>query len=389
MDTRISRLVEEICPGIIVIRHDLHKHPEIGLKEYRTAAVIETFLDDIGVTHRRCTETGVVAEIGRGNGHVVALRADIDALEMPDLSGLPYASVHEGLCHACGHDGHTAVLLGTAWVLRKLEHELAGTVKLIFQPDEEGGTGADTMIRQRVLGDPAPEAIFALHGWPDIPLGKVGYRFGPAMASVNSFRIIVRGKGTHGAMPHAGVDPVTIAARIIGGIQLVRSRMTDPLSPFVVTVGTVHGGTAVNIIPDEVTLGGTIRTLDPATQRAVHGMLARMAEGTARASGGEAEFAILDDFPPTINEDRSTALVRDVISDTLGPENAVEIKTSAMGGEDFSFFLRKVPGSFFMLGVGGSIPIHNTSYDFDDRALPVGIRIMSEIAVRFIGCGLK
>jgi len=208
------------------------------------------------------------------------------------------------------------------------------------------------------------------------------------MASVNTFGITVRGKGTHGAMPHSGVDPIVIAARVIEGIQLVRSRMINPLTPIVVSVCSIHGGNGLNIIPDEVTMAGTIRTLEPETRRMVHSMLERMAVETARASGGEADFKILDEFPPTINEERSTAFARDVLIDILGPENAVEIKTSVMGGEDFSFYLEKIPGSFIMLGVGDKAPLHATSFDFNDKALPFGIRILSEIAYGYVKHGL-
>ena len=388
MHNLITKLSKEIHDRVTLIRHDIHKHPEIAYQETRTAGVIETFLNEIGISHKRCTKTGVVGIIGKGNGHIVGLRSEMDALEMPDRSDLSYNSVHENTAHACGHDGHSAILLGTAWVLKQLENELSGTVKFIWQPAEEGGAGAQKMIEHGVLEPPEPEAIFALHGWPSLPLGKAGYRFGPTMASVDNFEITVMGKGTHGAQPHTGVDPVVIAARIVDGIQLIRSRMINPLEPIVITVGTIHGGSATNVIPDEVTMTGTIRALNPDIRGMIPAMMERMTAETARASGGEAVFSLKDCYPATINEDRATAFVRDTLHEILGPENVVEIKTPVMGGEDFAYYLEKIPGSFFRLGVGNTPPLHSSAFDFNDDAITVGIRVMAGLAVRFMECGL-
>ncbi|MHB9028436.1 MAG: M20 metallopeptidase family protein, partial [Candidatus Latescibacterota bacterium] len=328
------------------------------------------------------------AVIGKRSGRTVALRSELDALPMPDSSGLPYASVNEGAAHACGHDGHIAILLGTAWVLKQMENELSGAVKCIWQPAEEGGAGADRMIRDGVLENPVPEAIFGLHGWPMIDVGKIGYRFGPAMASTDDFTISIRGKGTHGAMPHAGIDPIVIAARVVEGIQLIRSRMLSPLIPAVITVGTIHGGSAVNVIPDEVTMSGTIRTLDPETRRTVPGLVERMVRHTAEASGGEGEFRVTAGYPPVINEERATAFARDTIRETLGAENIMEIGEPVMGGEDFAYYLEKIPGTFLRLGIGVRPPLHNPKFDFNDDALPAGIRVMTALALRFLEKGL-
>jgi amidohydrolase len=388
MNDRISMLSDSILKKIISIRHDLHSHPEIKLQETQTASKIEAFLDEAGIKHRRCAGTGVIGVIGRGNGHTVALRADIDALPIPDHSNLPWASVNSNTSHACGHDGHTAILLGTAWVLKQMEAELPGTVVCFWQPAEEGAAGADKMIRDGALANPSPEAIFAVHGWPNIAVGKAGYRFGPSMASTDDFIITVKGKGTHGAMPHAGIDPIVTAARIVEGIQLIRSRMVNPLSPLVITVGSIHGGSAVNVIPDEVILTGTIRTLDTETRRIIPPLMERMIVETAKASGAEAEFNLTAGYPPVINEERATAFARDALDDILGAENVVEIKEPVMGGEDFAYYLEKIPGTFLRIGVGDRPPLHNSKYDFNDEAIPFGIRIMAGIAVRFLEKGL-
>jgi amidohydrolase len=319
----------------------------------------------------------------------VALRSDIDALPVEEHSGLPYASVNEGVAHACGHDGHVAILLGVAWVLKQIEGDLPGTVKLIWQPAEEGGAGAERMIQDGVLENPAPEAIFGLHGWPMIAVGTAGYRFGPAMASTDDFVITVRGKGTHGAMPHAGVDPVTIAARIVEGVQLIRSRMINPLSPLVITIGTIHGGSAVNIIPDEVVMSGTIRTLDPETRRLIPGLMERMVVNTAQASGGDADFHITAGYPAVINEERTTAFARDALREILGPDKVVELREPVMGGEDFAYYLEKIPGTFLRLGVGPRPPLHNAAYDFNDAVIPEGIQALAGIALRYLEKGME
>lgn len=385
---RIAELAGHIAPRITEIRHNIHRHPEPKFREYRTAGLVEAFLDETGVKHDRCTDTGVVGIIGSGGGHVVALRSEMDALEMPDQSGLPYASENDGVAHACGHDGHISILLGTAWVLKQLENELPGVAKLLWQPAEEGGAGAAKMIEAGVLGDPAPEAIFAVHGWPGLAVGHLAYRFGPAMASVDNFEITIRGKGAHGAMPHRGVDPVTIAARVIDGVQHIRSRMIDPLRPLVITIGTIHGGSAVNVIPDKVVMSGTIRTLDPDTRAAIPPLLKKMTADTASASGGEGVAVITEGYPATINDMAATEFARDTLVEAFGAGAVESIGEPTMGGEDFAYYLEKIPGSFLHLGTGDRPPLHNSAYDFNDDAIRIGIRAMAGMAVRFMEKGL-
>ncbi|MFC1511785.1 M20 family metallopeptidase [Candidatus Latescibacterota bacterium] len=388
MDDRITALADRVTARVTDIRHDIHRHPETGYHETRTAVLVESFLDELGISHRRYGGTGVVGQIGEGSGHVVGLRSEMDALPTDDLSGVPYSSEHKGIAHACGHDGHIAILLGTACVLKQLEGELDGTVKLIWQPAEEGGGGAAKMIEDGVLEPPVPEAIFAIHGWPGLGLGKAAYRFGPAMASVDNFEITVTGRSAHAAMPSAGIDPIPIAARIVDGIQSIRSRMIDPMKPSVITVSTIHGGSAVNVIPDEVKLTGTIRTLDPHTRHTIPELMQRMVEHTAGAAGGQGTFTLKDGYPPTINESRATEFAREAITEILGSDNCQEIPEPVMGGEDFAYFLEKIPGSFLRLGVGDRPGLHNSRYDFNDAAIPTGIRIMTGIAVKFCRVGL-
>jgi amidohydrolase len=393
MHETIARLAADIETRITDIRRDIHSHPETKYREHRTAGVVRAFLDEIGVSNAPCTETGVVATIGSGatigtGSRTVALRSELDALPMPDTSGTEWASENDGVAHACGHDGHVAMLLGAAWVLKQIEEELSGTVKLIWQPAEEGGAGAEKMILAGALKDPAPEAIFALHGWPGMPVGCIGTRSGPAMAAVDDFEITVTGAGAHGAMPHTGVDPITTAARIVDGIQHIRGRMLDPLAPAVITVGTIHGGTAVNVIPDTVVMSGTIRTLDPDTRARVPELVGRMVEQTALASGATATFTQIGGYPPTINDSRATAFARDTAHDVFGEDQVVEIATPVMGGEDFAYYLACIPGSFMRLGVGDRPPLHNGTYDFNDAAITSGIRMHAGLALRFLEQGL-
>ncbi len=388
MNERIAKLAGEILEKIIGIRHDIHQHPETCYNESRTAGVIETFLDDIDLPHKRYAITGVAAVIGNAKGHIAGFRSEMDALKTTDLTGLPYASVYEGISHACGHDGHIAVLLGTAWVLKQMEKELKGKVKLIWQPAEEGGAGARKMIEEGVLEPPTPEAIFSLHGWPSLDVGKSAYRFGSAMASVDNFEIIIKGMSAHGAMPHKGVDPVTISARVIEGVQLIRARMINPITPLVITIATIHGGTVENIIPDEVIMTGTIRTIDTETRNIIPELMENMTVQTAKASGGDAVFNLTKGYPPTINEQNATAFARDALKDILGANNVIELNNPVMGGEDFAYFLEKIPGTFMRLGVGERASLHNSSYDFNDEAILFGIRIMAGIALRFCEKGL-
>ncbi|MFC1650489.1 M20 family metallopeptidase [Candidatus Latescibacterota bacterium] len=389
MNEQIEKLAGKIAEKVTLIRHDIHQHPETAYKETRTSKTIRAFLDEIGVASKVYGGTGVAAVIGSGDGHVVALRSEMDALPTKDLAGLPYSSVNDGVAHACGHDGHIAILLGTAWVLKQIENELNGKVKLIWQPAEEGGAGAQKMIDDGVLESPAPEAIFALHGWPKLEVGKAGYRFGPAMASTDNFEIIVKGKSTHGAMPHSGVDPIPISARIVDGIQHIHSRMLNPLVPSVITIGTIHGGTTENIIPDHVTMTGTIRAIDPDTRNTIPPLMERMVSDTATAAGGEAEFRIIAGYPPTINEKKATAFARDTLAEILGEDQLYEGQNPVMGGEDFAYYLKIIPGTFLRLGVGDTAQLHNSMYNFNDDAIIFGIRIMAGLADKFLKKGLK
>lgn len=388
MHEQISSLADEIKQKIVEIRHDIHSHPETGYNEQRTAQLIEAFLDSLHISHDRYGVTGVAAVIGSPDGRIVAIRSEMDALNTIDLSGTPHASLYQGVSHACGHDGHISILLGTAWILKKMENSLKGQVKLIWQPAEEGGAGSMKMIEDGVLESPSPEAIFALHGWPGLDVGKAAIRFGPAMASTDDFEIIVHGRSSHAAMPHTGADPIVAAARIIEGLQSVRTRMITPVKPLVISVTTINGGTAFNIIPDEVKLTGTIRCIDPETRKTAVELVENMVVHTALSSGCTAEFIRISGYPPVINDLQATAFAKKTLTGILGEENVVELDSPVMGGEDFAYFLERIPGSFMRLGVGDRPPLHNSKYDFNDEALVYGMRIMAGVATEYLSKGL-
>ena len=406
--TAIDRLAKEIETKVIQWRHHVHQHPELSNQEVQTAAFIAQHLRDLGIE----VQTGVaghgVVGLLRGGkpGPVVALRADMDALPVTEKTGLPYASTvtapygdkEVGVMHACGHDAHVAILMGTAEVLVGVREDLAGTVKFIFQPAEEGAWpapewGAKLMITEGVLENPKVDAIFGLHVWSSMPSGVIGLRPGPVMASSDFLRVTVTGKQTHAAAPWAGIDPITVSSQIILGLQTVASRQVNILgTPSVVSIGTIHGGDRNNIIPDEVVMTGTIRTYDPKVRVAYHEKVKRTAEKIAAASGASAEVYIGDDtgYAATVNHEELTESMRDVFVRVAGEGNLVRSDLTT-GSEDFSFFQQQVPGVFFFLGVtpldqdpAKAAANHSPLFFVDDTALITGVRAMAQVAAEYL-----
>jgi amidohydrolase len=386
MRAPLEALIEAVLPEVEALRHDLHRHPELGFDLERTARVVQDYLAPLGLEVRGgVAGTGVLATLrGAREGPVVALRADMDALPLSERTGVDYQSAQEGRMHACGHDGHTAILLGVAKVLSHCREQLAGTVQFIFQPAEESGGGGQVLCAEGVLRDPPVAAIFALHAWPDLQAGQIGLTPGPMLAATDSFEIVVRGCGAHGAKPHEGVDPIVIAARIIDGLQAIVSRERDPVEPVVVTVGQIRAGTATNIIPEECYLAGTIRTLTPERRKATGEAVRRIAEGLAAAFRATAEVTLQEGYPPTINDPACVDYVARIGAEVLGPENVVWLQQPSMGGEDFAYYLQQVPGALFRLGVGpDSAPLHNAHFNFNDAALRPGLRMLCHLAWQF------
>ena len=374
---------------LIATRRDLHQHPELKYEETRTAGVVADRLRRLDLEPTTGVgRTGVVALLeGQAPGKCVLLRADMDALPLQEQNDVPYRSTSPGVMHACGHDGHTAIALTSAAILKRLPPPARGTIKLMFQPAEEGGNGAMAMIEDGVLEAPAVDAAFGLHLWNHLDVGKVAVVDGPFMASVDDLTITVRGQGGHGAMPHEARDPVVASAQIVTALQQVASRAVSPLASVVVTIGAIHGGEAFNIIPDVVQMRGTARSFDPEVWAALPGQLERLVTHTAKASGCEATVQIERLMRPTVNDPAMAALVRSVATEVVGSENVVEDRT--MGGEDFAEVLARVPGCYFFVGSrneaeGKTHPHHSPYFDIDERALPIGARMLTEVAHRYL-----
>ena len=389
-DHRLDVLVRPHLDRLVAFRKDLHRHPELKYEEHRTAGKVEEALRSIGLATRRMAGTGVVADMGSGAGKAgaVALRGDMDALPLQEGNDVPHRSTVDGRMHACGHDGHTSILLGTALALAGAGERLRGGVRLLFQPAEEGGAGAKRMRDEGALE--GVSRVFGVHNWPVFPVGTVGVRAGPMMAAAALFEMKVLGKGGHGSQPQEAKDPILAAAHVVSQAQSLVSRETHPLHPAVVTFGTVHGGTATNIIPDSVTLSGTIRTFDDAQEDRIGERLGEMARAICSASGLGLEYRYHRYYPVTRNHAADAALVKEVGEELFGPGSVSEEELPTMGAEDFSHFLQEMPGAYFFLGGAGpgrtNSMCHSTTYDFNDDLLLPGVRMYLRLVERTLGC---
>lgn len=375
---------------MVATRRDLHAHPELRYAEHRTAARVAERLRALGLAPRTGVGgTGVTALIeGRAPGPCVLLRADMDALPLTEQNAVPYASRTPGVMHACGHDAHTAVLLGVAGVLAGRARPARGRVLLVFQPAEEGGNGALAMIRDGLLEDPPVEAAFGLHVWNHLDAGKVAVVDGPFMAAVDEFVITVRGRGGHGAMPHETRDPVLAAAQVVCALQQIVARNVSPLEAAVVTVAAIHGGSAFNVVPDEVVLRGTARSFTDAVWRALPGRIEEVAAGVAAAHGCRAEVSLERLMRPTVNDPAMAERVRAAARPVVGAQNLVVERT--MGGEDFAEVLARVPGCYFFVGSRNEAkglvhPHHSPFFDIDEDALAIGARILLGLVRGYLG----
>jgi amidohydrolase len=394
--SRVEEIVDQIAPMVIEWRRDFHAHPELSNREERTSRVIAERLQEIGVDEIKTgiAHHGVVALIkGKRSGPTVALRADMDALPVTEETGLPFASKNNGVMHACGHDSHTAMVLGTAKVLTQMRDEIHGNVKLIFQPAEEGPPpgeegGAKLMVKEGVLKDPDVSAIFGLHVWPFIETGKIGYRLGGAFAAVDRFKVEIRGKQVHAALPWDGIDPVVTSANVISGLQTIASRIVDTREPVVVTVGVINGGQRWNIIPDIVILEGTVRTHSPTVRERAKKAFEQIVMNTAKAQGATAEIIYESMAPVVWNDPDLGKQMLPTLHQAVGKENVVEVKPT-MGGEDFAFFCQEVPGFYVVLGVrnesiGAVHVLHSPKFMLDEAALPLGLRAMASLAIDYL-----
>jgi len=391
-------LIESIladAAAVTAIRRDIHAHPELCFKEERTADVIAKALTDWGIpVHRGLGKTGVVGIVKNGSStRAVGLRADIDALPMTEHNTFAHASQNPGRMHACGHDGHTAMLLAAAKHLSRHRY-FDGTVYLIFQPAEEGGGGAREMMKDGLFEKFPMEAVFGAHNWPGYPVGAFGVNPGAMMASSNEFRITIRGKGSHAALPHLGIDPVPVACQMVQAFQTIITRNRRPIDPGVISVTMIHTGEATNVVPDTAEIRGTVRTFSVEVLDLIESRMKTVAEHTCAAFGATCEFRFHRNYPPTVNHPAETAFVQRVLGGVVGPENVRSFEPT-MGAEDFSFFLLAKPGCYFVIGNGdgahrehghgiGPCMLHNPSYDFNDELIPLGATAWVRIAEQWL-----
>jgi len=382
----IAREVEELAPRLVAWRRDFHRHPELAFQERRTSGIVRDFLEVCGIQVTSCGGTGVRGVLeGSRQGPTIALRADMDALPVAEENDTDYRSEQAGVMHACGHDGHMAILMGAAKVLAGRRGALAGNVVFLFQPAEEDPPGG----AQRMIADGALDGVdrvFGLHLWQPLPSGIVGITAGPMMAQSDKFTVTVQGRGGHASQPDRAVDPVLVASHLVVAAQSIASRFVDPLAPVVVTFTTIHGGLVHNIIPDEVVLGGTVRCFDLDLQRAVKARLQEVCERTCALFGASALFQYEDGYPPVVNHADMVDLVTRVAQQQLGDDSVFRM-APVMGGEDFARYLQQVPGAFAMLGAGDDRPFphHNARFDIDERVLPLGVRLMVGVALEIVG----
>ncbi|MDX2132006.1 MAG: amidohydrolase [Planctomycetota bacterium] len=393
-----SPLIDADLPRLRELRRDLHQHPELSMHERRTSEVVQRELRACGIEIKAGLGggTGVLGYLPptRGDGATtIALRADMDALPIEERTGKPYASRTPGVMHACGHDGHTTILLGVAKVLSRLPVRERG-VTFVFQPAEEDGGGAEKMCREGVLAGAAGGGLgtpvtrmYGLHAWPTVQVGKAATRVGPLMASTDDFVVTVKGRQCHGAYPHFGADPIVAAAHIITALQTVASRNVAPIDSTVVTVGQINAGTANNIIPETCTLVGTVRALRADTRRLAKERFFAIVEGAARALGCEARIEWNEGYPVTENEPDATERFFTIARDVLGGDRVEKVEHATMGGEDFAYYGKHVPACFFFLGLRPSNAttyptLHQADFDFNDDALPIGIELMCNLALR-------
>ncbi|MFL0252304.1 M20 family metallopeptidase [Clostridium neuense] len=377
---------KKIEKELVSIRRDFHQNPELGFELQRTSGKVKEFLKKEGIEYIETAKTGICAIIkGKNTGKTVALRGDMDALPLKDKKLCEYSSKVDGKMHACGHDAHTTILMGAAKLLNSMKDELCGNVKLFFEPAEETTGGAQIMISEGALENPRVDAVLGLHVSETIDCGKIGIKKGVVNAASNPFQILIKGKGTHGAHPNLGVDPITIACNVVNVIQTIVSREISPTNPSVITIGYIHGGTAGNIVPDEVKIGGIIRTMKSEDREFAKKRLVEVARGVANSMRAEAEVNIEESYPCLYNDDSMYSFMKEEAEELLGKENVIELEEPSLGVESFAYFSMERPSVFYYLGIknekkGIINPAHGNLFDIDENCLHIGAALQCKAA---------
>jgi hippurate hydrolase len=385
--------VNKILPEVIQLRHAIHQNPELLYDVHQTADLVVRTLKSFGYEQIQTGigQSGVVALLDSGKpGKTVGLRADMDALPIIEQTNAAYQSKNHGKMHACGHDGHTATLLGSAYVLRQMLPHFTGKIKLIFQPAEEGGAGAHAMIQDGVLKNPDVDAIFGYHNWPTKRAGLVCVRNGCLLAAADEFTLTIHGKGGHASQPHLTIDPIYISACIIMQMQSIVSRMSLSTEPVVISATQLNAGTAYNVIPSEAQIRGTIRTTNPTTRLRVHQQLEELAQAIASGYGGSTSYHAPEGYPPTMNHVQETDLVRQTARELFGEQGLHELEAPIMGAEDFSYFLQAIPGCYFLVGNGEHTEMcHHPKFNYNDEILPNAMLMMCQTALNYLNKGVQ
>jgi amidohydrolase len=377
--------VQDFQDELVAIRRDLHANPELGFEEFRTSEIVAQKLAEYGCeVHRGLGKTGVVGTLRNGNAmKAIGFRADMDALPMPEENEFGHRSTVPGKMHACGHDGHTTMLLGAAKYLAETRN-FEGAVHFIFQPAEEGKGGGRVMVEEGLFEQFPCDAVFAVHNKPDLPVGHIVTNAGPLLAASDRFEITARGRGSHAAQPHRAIDPFVMASQVVLALQTIASRNIDPMQQVVVTVGFMRGGSAHNVIPDSVVIGGTVRTFSRDVQDLVERRMREIAQGVATTNGGEAEVVYSRGYPPTVNDPAQALFAAEAAAEICGKDSVKADVQPIMGAEDFSYMLNARPGAMLWLGNGDTPYVHTTKYDFNDEAIPYGVSFFSRLAERFL-----
>ncbi|OQB48199.1 MAG: N-acyl-L-amino acid amidohydrolase [Firmicutes bacterium ADurb.Bin153] len=389
-DDQIRGLASEVFDRVVGWRRAIHEKPEAPFEEHMTAKMAADLMKGLGFEVKTgIAGTGVVGLLrGHSDGPTVALRADMDSLPVFEDTGRPWCSKVTGRMHACGHDGHTAMLMGAAWVLSMMKDKIKGNVKFIFQPSEEKDGGAEPMIEAGIMEEPHVDAVFATHIWPDVRLGSVNVHHGPAMASLDAFDAKLYGRGGHVATPHKSLDAITAAGQFLVQLQTIVSREIDPTEPVVVSVGTINGGTAYNAIAHEVAMTGTVRAVNPSLRQILKEKIELKLKGVAEATGTEYSYNYHFGYPPVVNSTEMAEFVHMTAGRILGKDSSGYAERPSLVGEDFAYFAKEAPGAIYLLGVGddsiSKYPLHHPKFDFDERALEIGVRLHAQLAVDYL-----